>query len=233
MQMPLDGGTPIELAANQSHSTAIAIDQANVYWTTHADLGGSGDAGPPSGAILRTPIGGGAIVTMVSGIAALAGIAVDDANLYWLDDGPPDSNRYADNTNGAVMRMPLDGGAPLTLASGQNWPQSIVVDSANVYWTNGGASTSSLSWSSNGAVLSMPTDGGPVTVLAGNQTETGALVLGDDEVFWIVGHQSNASTNGALRKVAKLGGPIVTWPSPRDGPFSVQSGPCRSPAYSG
>jgi hypothetical protein len=107
------------------------------------------------------------------------------------------------------MRMPLDGGTPATLASGQNWPGGVVVDRANAYWTNGGAASSSLSWSSNGAVLSVPLDGGSVTVLAGNQTETGGLALQGDEVLWLVGHQGDVSTKGALLKVPKQGGPSV------------------------
>lgn len=53
------------------------------------------------------------------------GVAVDDAYVYWTNEG--------DNT---VMRAAKAGGAPMVIATGQYEPHHILVDSANVIWHN-------------------------------------------------------------------------------------------------
>jgi hypothetical protein len=46
---------------------------------------------------------------------------------------------YGTNFNGhTVMKVPLDGGASVTLASEQNFPHWIAVDETGVYWVNQG-----------------------------------------------------------------------------------------------
>lgn len=50
---------------------------------------------------------------------------------------------WTDGCSGTVMSVPLAGGTPTTLASGQT-PTDIAVDGSSVYWTNNGGTVMKL-----------------------------------------------------------------------------------------
>ena len=63
------------------------------------------------------------------GAGLVGSVAVDATSVYWTNAGTMGSD-------GAVLKVPIGGGPPVTLASGQYVPQGIALDGANVYWTD-------------------------------------------------------------------------------------------------
>jgi hypothetical protein len=120
--------TPAQLSAPAGQpSYGIALDATNVYFTLGAGTGGGG--------IWTVPKAAGPASQMAAA-SAPCGIAYDAATsfVYWTD-----------TENSTVMKMITgDGGSPVTVASGQNNPTDLVLDSTYVYWTNAIATSGSI-----------------------------------------------------------------------------------------
>jgi hypothetical protein len=43
--------------------------------------------------------------------------------------------------DGAIMSVPIGGGSPATIASGQAEPQAMAVDATTLYWVNNAGNT--------------------------------------------------------------------------------------------
>jgi alpha-galactosidase len=70
------------------------------------------------------------ITTLASGLGGAKRIAVDATHVYWNDD-----------VDGAIMKVPIAGGAPTILASGQMGANGLAVGATQVYWTDSVALT--------------------------------------------------------------------------------------------
>lgn len=157
-----------------SNAYSMAIDSTYLYWTEN-------DAD-----VVRGPIVGGTISTLVSVSTDPNTIAVDASNLYWTD--------YTGDT---VTETPLNGSAPTTLFKNQTTsefaPNGIVIDTGSVYW--GGYF--------GNAVMSAPIGVASVTTLATNQSYVCDLALDSDYVYWT--NSGGAAGAGSVMKVAKGG----------------------------
>jgi hypothetical protein len=204
MKVPIGGGPPTVLAKSEQDgiATAITLDSANVYWTTHW---GTGPDGIVNGAVLKVPLDGGIPTTLASGPYRPDTLAVNAGNVYWttwgtdtpavmkvaIDGGAPTvvasagsgcfavdaTNLYSCSLEGDIMKAPIAGGAPTTLASAQNLLGNIAIDATSVYWIDSDLYTSK--------VMKVPMDGGTPTILASMDGHPSKVAVDDTSVYWV------------------------------------------------
>jgi hypothetical protein len=112
-------------------------------------------------------------------------LAIDATNAYIAAQGTSGS---------ALVKVPLDGSAPVTLASSSNgaWDY-LAIDSTNVYFTD---------MVSSGTVNKVPIAGGSTATIAMGQSQPGPLVVDASHAFWING-------DGSVNSVGLSGGTVT------------------------
>jgi hypothetical protein len=135
--------------------------------------------------------------TMYSSKLQPQNLAVDESDLFFTE---PDPN----GGPGRVMRIPLDGGQPVTVADGLAAPDDIVLDADGVYWSAG------VPGESAGTVTRMARTGGVPTALA-SVGNPGPLALDGCSVYWASGGEIRGvpRTGGASRTLAEIGDVIT------------------------
>jgi hypothetical protein len=178
----LGGGTTTVLGQGTGQNTyGVAVDAKNLYWTNFDD----------PGLVAQVSLAGGPTTSLATGHVA-EGIAVDASSVYWVDAGGIGP--------GALMKVPIGGGTPKTLASGLNGPTSLAIDATYAYITTG-ATSNSL-----GAIVRVPLTGGAVTVLACAQNQPWSIAVDATGVYWSAIEDDPGDEDDA--NVPRLGGVI-------------------------
>jgi hypothetical protein len=110
-------------STTNSAPKGIVIQSPAVYWADNS-----------LGAIFRTSLGNvemRSLTPLISPQPSAYGIAVDSANIYWT----------VSTASGSVMRAGIDGSDVTVVASGQAYPQDIVVDGTYITWFTSGDNT--------------------------------------------------------------------------------------------
>jgi hypothetical protein len=165
-----------------------------------AELTSSSDGGASGGSCASA----GEPVTLASGQTWPVGLAVDAHHVYWANGGGEAGNYGPSNVGlGSIVKVPLCGGSPTTLASGQINPWSVAVDATSVYWITYGSVENPV----NGTVMKAPLAGGPATTLASGQSGPMSMAIDATSVYWV---NAGDVTAGAVVKVPLDGGEPTT-----------------------
>lgn len=117
LSVPAAGGTPLVIASGLPFLSDFVVDGTSVYFSEQ-----------DTGDIRKMPALGGTATFLANGLALSYNIlAVDNANLYWIDQ--VDLGKVS--TAGGPVSYIVPGG----LESDATLPASIALDNANVYWT--------------------------------------------------------------------------------------------------
>ncbi|AUX42603.1 hypothetical protein SOCE26_040360 [Sorangium cellulosum] len=123
MRLDPGGGTAMVLAADLAHPGHLALDEAAVYFSHE-------------GGIAAVPKAGGEPTELAPGARGVAGLAVDQGTLYWVEAGTPPAFE-----DGGLFAAPLDPGAEPTkvkLATVPGFASGIALDADHVYVTAAG-----------------------------------------------------------------------------------------------
>ena len=175
MKAPRAGGASVVLAKETSMSNVLVVDAVNIYWVG-------------SSRIVKIPLDGGTSSTLVG--TGAGGIAVDASFLYWT--------YWTNSSDGTVMKVPLGGGTPVTVATGQSRPGAIALDATNIYWAN------------YNAVMNMPIASGKASKLADVDPNGGPFLLAID--------------NANLFYAAESTGTVVRVPLDRNSAMTLAQG---------
>lgn len=186
------------LASGRSHPGSVVTASGRVYWSD-----GNG--------VMAVSASGGAVTTTASIPFGPVGLALDAANLYWLE-GPGNSDG-----SGTVMSTPRAGGSVTTLATGVYAPASIAVDSSYVYWGTepvGGGATAPAT------IARVPTGGGtPQTLASDDDFLPSALAVDAIRIYFT--ETEAPGSGGAVCGVPLAGGTPFTIASNADYPAGI------------
>ena len=124
-------------------------------------------------------MGGGAQIALASGLSSPRSIVVDGATLFWMDFN-----------SSVVMSLPIEGGAPTTVASASaagSW--GIAVDTTNVYYAD----------REQGTVMKVCRGGGEPKTLATGQDQPHSVAVDATSIYWLDGMYSNEGQVMKLR----------------------------------
>ncbi len=146
-------------------------------------------------------------ITLVSGQGLPRALAVDDAYLYWTNEG-----------DGTIMKMPTGGGTPVTLASGQASPFDIAIQydslSPEIVGTSLSAA-SDVAWvtlggydTPNGTAMIEWATGEHTFTIGSNQNRPFGVAVDWTNLYWT--DYSNGNGASAVMQAPIRGGAPVT-----------------------
>jgi hypothetical protein len=122
-----------------------------------------------------------------------------------------------DPSNGCELEGSSGQCPVLTLKSGLDFPNTVVLDATSVYWVNSGTPANKYH---DGSLMKMPLNGGSVTVLASNQDTPKGLAINATHVYWTTENR-DANRVGTIRSIPLDGGTVTVLASDQASPQTI------------
>jgi len=151
---PLDGSPMISLARRFGTARSVVVKGDDIYWIEAGKLHRTSPAGQTT--VL-------ADTQNDSGFESTADIVVDDLYAYRVDTIP--SLSCSPPCTRVIEKIPLAGGAPITLATVDRPVVSLKSDANNIYWEEWSLEPLDAGCNCGSKIKSVPKAGGSVTVL--------------------------------------------------------------------
>ena len=181
--VPISGGTPVIRQDSLDSPSSIASDAGHVFWLE----GGAIGAIEGFASLRSRALGGGNARTLIE--SAAGGPFAADANaIYWADKW-------------TIKRLPLAGGPPQRIVTGDFYIQDVATDGVNVYWVENGPFS---------VVRSVPVNGGAITTLGAGPGPAGRIRIDGTYVYWL-------AHDDEIDRVPKVGGTPIRLVGPIPG----------------
>jgi hypothetical protein len=180
------GRCMIVLAA-VSEATGLAVDAENVYFSAYDRT------------VKKVPTSGGAVTTLVSGLKAPWGIAVDATTLYYAD-----ANIFGGGFQATLGSVPIAGGPNTVLVTSLEGGRFVALADGNIYWDSGNYVNST----DHAEIEFVSKSGGTATALIPGTAAINGIVAAGDTLFYVddFGVWAISLAGGSPRSVATGGG---------------------------
>jgi hypothetical protein len=219
-----EAGVLTALGPPEETPVSLAVDANNVYVWSVGTFKLDSAVNNKDGTLVQIPLNGAPSITLRTGIEVvydsgyLGAVAVDATNVYWVEG--------ALGTDGKIMSVPIGGGTPSTVYSGQEIPQTVITDGTNLYWANWGTFNAEGISNNDGTIWQGPVGGGSAMKLASNQPGTSTMAVDSNNVYWVnlgqLGSDNFPALNsGSVVKTPIGGGSVTTLATAQSVAFSI------------